>query len=236
MKGITLFLVALGCLVATSSSAQLAPIKSVQQAAAAPAAPNFALELVAIIRSIPRKQIQHLVQAYLLNDEEFQAVVRDINSMSGYRLQQQVLRQPELRQLFIWLNQQLILAGSSIKIFEDLELEIKVFNKYPYWSQMVGGINGFENDFNFIYPLEAIRSQIEQSAQRSPLVAELWRRVVALKPLYERLLATPQAKVLVNQLQSRGVNVSAVDSFIRYQFGWSNATLPSYDYTEYLNY
>ncbi|XP_068142347.1 uncharacterized protein mat [Drosophila tropicalis] len=235
MKGITLFLVALGCLVAASNSAQLAAIKPAQQTAAA-TAPNFALELVAIIRSIPRKQIQHLVQAYLLNDAEFQAVIRDVNSMAGYRLQQQVLRQPEVRQLFIWLNQQLILAGSSIKIFEDLELEIKVFNKYPYWSQMVGGINGFENDFNVIYPLEAIRSQIEQSAQRSPVVAELWRRVVALKPLYERLLATPQAKILVNQLQTRGVNISALDSFIRYQFGWSNATLPSYDYTEYLNY
>ncbi|SPP84935.1 uncharacterized protein LOC117587200 [Drosophila guanche] len=233
--------VGLCCLVAGTFAAQLAPIRPAA-AAPRPAAPpsTLALELRSIFRQIPGKQIEKLVQAYLLNDEEFQAVIRDINSLQAYRLSRQLLVQPEVRQLLQWLSQQLILSGSSLKIFEDLELEIKVLNKYPHASQLVNGIRGFELDFYQIYPLELIRSLLEPSAtQSSPALTELWRRLVAVLPAYERVIGSPQGKLFIQKLQARGVAVQDVDALIRYQFGWSNATLggnnyPSYDYTDYL--
>ncbi|XP_002028258.2 uncharacterized protein LOC6603282 [Drosophila persimilis] len=233
-------LVGLCCLVAVTYSAQLAPLRAAA-AAPRPGPPpsTLALELRSIFRQIPRKQIEKLVQAYILNDEEFQGVVRDINSLQAYRLSRQLAAQPEVRQLLQWLSQQLILSGSSLKIFEDLELEIKVINKYPQASQLVNGIRGFELEFFQIYPLELIRSLLEPSAtQSSPALAELWRRLVALLPAYERVTGSPTGKLFIQKLQTRGVAVQDVDALIRYQFGWSNATLggadyPGYDYLYY---
>ncbi|XP_023168114.2 uncharacterized protein LOC111597550 [Drosophila hydei] len=216
-------------------------LSAIALAPAAPAAPaspavppsNFYLELRSVLRNVPHKQIEHLVQAYLLNDAEFQAVVREINSLATYRLRLQLLNQPELRQFLQWLSQQLILSGGSLKVFDDLELEIKVLNKYPHWAQSVNGIAGFEQEFDYIYPLASIRKLLETSAQQSAVFGQFWQRVVALKPVYERFLATSQATAFASRLRNLGVDVNGLDSFVRYQLGWSNETLPNnyeYDY------
>ncbi|KAI8039262.1 hypothetical protein M5D96_007985 [Drosophila gunungcola] len=176
---------------------------------------NFALELKGVIRTVPISQIEKLVQTYLLNDPEFQSLIRAINSVPAFRFYRQFANQPE--------------------IFEYLELEIKIFNKYPYWSQIVDGIRGFQSELVQIYPVELIRSLLEPSAtQTSAQLAELWRRLVALRPVYERVLATQAGKVITTELQRLGVDVGGLDALIRYQFGWSNVTLsnnfPNYDY------
>lgn len=217
-------LIAICCLGTGLSATTTAPI------AARPAAParNFYLDLKSLLRNIPHKQIEHLVQAYLLNDAEFQAVIREINALTTYRLRLQLLNQPELRQLLQWLSQELILSGGSLKVFDDLDLEIKVFNKYPHWAQTVNGIAGFEQEFNYIYPLASIRKLLETNAQQSPVFGEFWRRVVALEPAYDRFWATPQATTFVNRLRTLGVDVNGLDYFVRYQLGWRNDTSPSY--------
>ncbi|EDV97445.1 GH16870 [Drosophila grimshawi] len=219
----TLVLIAICCLGTGLSATTSVPVGTIP-------ASNFYLNLKSILRNVPQKQIEHLVQAYLLNDAEFQAVVREINSLTTYRLGLQLLNQPEFRQLLQWTSQQLILAGGSIKVFEELELEIKVLNKHPHWAQSVNGINGFEQEFSYLYPVAAIRKLLESSAQQSPVFGEFWRRVVALKPTYERFLATPQATGLANRLRALGVDVNNWDATLRYQLGWSNETLPNYDY------
>jgi len=225
------------CLVAFPSAtpAILAPIRPYGQNGTLAQQNNFALELKSVIRQIPVDNIEKLVQTYLLNDIEFQGVIRAINSLPAYRFYRQLINQPEVRQLQQWITQQLILSGGGPKIFDYLELEIKIFNKYPYWSQIVNGIQGFQAEFVQIYPVQLIRSLLEPSAtQTSPQLSELWRRLVALRPVYERVLATPPGKAITAELQRLGVDVGGVDALIRYQFGWSNVTFPSYDYTDYL--
>ncbi|XP_043649210.1 uncharacterized protein LOC122617424 [Drosophila teissieri] len=225
------------CLVAfpTVTPTLLAPIRPYAQNGTLAVQNNFALELKAVIRQIPVDIIEKLVQKYLLNDIEFQGLIRAINSLPAYRFYRQLVNQPEVRLLQQWITQQLILSGGGPKIFDSLELEIKIFNKYPYWSQIVSGIQGFQTEFVQIYPVQLIRSLLEPSAtQASPQLSELWRRLVALRPVYDRVLATPPGKVITAELQRLGVDVGGVDALIRYQFGWSNATFPSYDYTDYL--
>ncbi|KAH8298643.1 hypothetical protein KR018_005693 [Drosophila ironensis] len=198
---------------------------------------NFAFDLKGVIRQIPIGQIEKLVQLYLLNDPEFQAVIRAVNSVPAYRVFRQFNNQPEVRQLLQWISQQLILSGSSLKIFDSLELEIKVINKYPYWAQMVNGVKGFQTEFEQLYPVESIRSLLETNP--NPLIAELWQRLVALRVAYERVLALPATNSFVNELRRLGVIVDRVDATIRHQFGWSNATWSMngiyYDY-DYNNY
>lgn len=234
MHFVTIALTAICCLgtgLSAIAPAPAAPAASAAVASPATPASNFYLELRSVMRNVPYKQIEHLVQAYLLNDAEFQALIREINSLPTYRLRMQLLNQPELRQFLQWLSQQLILSGGSLKVFEDLELEIKVLNKYPHWAQSVNGIGGFEQEFSFIYPLAAIRNLLETSAQQSAVFGEFWQRVVGLKPVYERFLTTTQAKAFANRLRTLGVDVAGLDSFLRYQLGWSNDTvIPSYDY------
>ncbi|KAH8398058.1 hypothetical protein KR215_000431, partial [Drosophila sulfurigaster] len=195
---------------------------------------NFYLEVQNWVRSVPHKEIQQLVRAYALNDAGFQSVLREINSLPTYRLRQQVLRQPEVLQFIQWLGQQLLLSGGSLKVFDDLEIEIKMFNKYPYWAQSVNGVAGFEQEFLYLYPVQQLRSLLESNTQQSPASAELWRRLVALKPVYERIVATPQAIAFGNRLRALGVDIAGVDSLIRYQLGWSNETISNYDYQDYL--
>ncbi|XP_017059436.1 uncharacterized protein LOC108100178 [Drosophila ficusphila] len=233
MQFIGLTLLAFTCLAAfpAATPALLAPIRS-NGTLAAPS--NFALELRAVIRQIPKDNIEDLVRIYLLNDVEFQGLIRTVNSVSAYRFYRQLTNQPEVRQLLQWLNQQLVLSGGSLKVFDYLELEIKVFNKYPFWPQLAHGIQGFQSDLSRIYPVQLIRSLLEPSAsQTSPLLSELWRRLVALRPVYERVLATPAGKAITGELQRLGVDVGQLDALIRYQFGWSNASLPTYDYVDY---
>ncbi|XP_017128080.1 uncharacterized protein LOC108146547 [Drosophila elegans] len=234
--GCTTFL-AFSCLVAftTATPALLAPIRPFSQNGSLALQNNFALELKGVIRMVPISQIEKLVQTYLLNDPEFQSLIRAINSVPAFRFYRQFANQPEVRQLQQWIVQQLVLSGGSPKIFEYLELEIKIFNKYPYWSQIVNGIRGFQSELVQIYPVELIRSLLEPSAtQKSAQLAELWRRLVALRPVYERVLATQAGKVITTELQRLGVDVGGLDALIRYQFGWSNVTLsnnfPNYDY------
>ncbi|ALC43497.1 CG13905 [Drosophila busckii] len=226
----TLVLLALCCLGVGLATAAATP------GSAAPAAPanNLYLELKTFLRQVPKKQIQHLARAYLLNDVPFQAVIRELNSLASYRLRQQLLNQPELRSFLQWLSQQLILSGGSLKVFDTLELEIKLFNKYPHWAVSTEGVAGFENEFNFLYPAAALRELLETNAQQSAIFGEFWRRVVALKPAYERFIATPQAVAFSGRLRKLGVNVEAADQLVRYQLGWSNASIPSYDYNDYL--
>ncbi|EDV50097.1 uncharacterized protein LOC6545125 [Drosophila erecta] len=229
--------IAFCCLVAfpTATPVLLAPIRPYGQNGTLALQNNFSLELRAVIRQIPVNNIEKLVQTYLLNDIEFQALIRAINSLPAYRFYRQLINQPEVRQLQQWIVQQLILSGGGPKIFDSLELEVKIFNKYPYWSQIVSGIQGFQAEFVQIYPVQLIRSLLEPSAtQTSPLLSELWRRLVALRPVYERVLATPSGKLITAELQRLRVDVGGVDALIRYQFGWSNATFSSYDYMEYL--
>ncbi|KAH8302985.1 hypothetical protein KR044_012868 [Drosophila immigrans] len=224
MHFVTLALIAV-CSLGLGFAAAPAP------SAANPAATvnNFYLEVCNWVKSVPHKEIQHLVRAYALNDAGFQSVLREINSLPTYRLRQQLIRQPEVRQFVQWLSQQLLLSGGSIKVFDDLEIEIKLLNKYPYWSQTVNGVAGFQAEFIQVYPVHLLRSLLESSDQQSPVSAELWRRLVALKPVYERIAITPQAIAFGNRLRALGVDVAGVDSLIRYQLGWSNETFPDFD-------
>ncbi|XP_016988463.1 uncharacterized protein LOC108051037 [Drosophila rhopaloa] len=240
MRFIGCTFLAFSCLVAFSAAnpALLAPIRTFSQNGTLVPQSNFALELKGVIRQIPNGQIEKLVQTYLLNDPEFQSLIRAINSIPAYQFYRQLLNQPEVRQLQQWIYQQIILSGGSPKIFEYLELEIKIFNKYPYWSQIVNGVSGFQSELVQIYPVELIRSLLEPSAsQTSAQLSELWRRLVALKPVYERILATPAGKAIVTELQRLGVDVGGLDALIRYQFGWSNVTLAAqfsnYNYYSY---
>ncbi|XP_034104755.1 uncharacterized protein LOC117568313 [Drosophila albomicans] len=231
MHSLTLALIAI-CGLTVGFAAAPAPAP---RTAAAPAN-NFYLEVQNWVRSVPHKEIQQLVRAYALNDAGFQSVLREINSLPTYRLRQQVLRQPEVLHLIQWLGQQLLLSGGSLKVFDDLEIEIKLFNKYPYWAQSVNGVAGFEQEFLYLYPVQQLRSLLESNAQQSPASAELWRRLVALKPVYERIVATPQAIAFGNRLRALGVDIAGVDSLIRYQLGWSNETISNYDYQDYLGF
>ncbi|KAH8398746.1 hypothetical protein KR222_002532 [Zaprionus bogoriensis] len=212
----------------------LAAAPAAAPAAASAATSNFYLELGNVVRNVPQKQIEQLFRAYALNDEQFQALLRELNSVASYRVRRQLLNQPELRQLVAWVGQQLALAGGSFKIFDELEPEFKLFNKYPHWSQSVNGIAGFEQELATIYPATLLRNLLETSAQQSPIFAEFWRRVIALKPAYERFAATAPAKAFAERLRALGVNTSGIDSVIRYQLGWSNETLATYDYYDYI--
>lgn len=216
------------CIVTGYAQAPAAPA-----ATAAPAS-NFYLELKSFVRNVPLKEIERLFRTYALNDAEFQSVLREINTLPAYRVRRQLINQPELRKFVAWIAQQLALSGGSLKIFDEFELEFKLFNKYPQQAQSVNGIAGFQQEFSSIYPVTLLRSLLEKGAQQSPNIAELWHRLVALKPFYERFIATPQVLALADRLRALGVDVNGIDSLIRYQFGWSNETAKyDYDYVIY---
>ncbi|KAM7364113.1 protein G12-like [Cochliomyia hominivorax] len=176
-------------------------------------------DLDEILRLIPKKPIQQLIIRYLLNDAQFQSLVRLINSRDGYVTLMRFRTQPEVLQLTNWLRTQLLLSGGDFLSDESNE-SLKIINRTPFWSQNVYGWQGFVNEFLLYYPEDLIRSHIQLKVAQNGVFAELVQRVKALKPVYERIIALPETQRLIAALEQNGINTADIDTFIRNQFGW----------------
>ncbi|XP_039966726.1 uncharacterized protein LOC120778792 [Bactrocera tryoni] len=171
-----------------------------------------------LYRLIPSKPINKLVIRYLLNDAQFQAAIRIINSHDAYMVRMRLYAQPEIIQFQSWVRSQLLLSGGGSLEFEESEEILSLFRPTPYWS--VYGWQGFFNEFLAYFPHEMLRAQIDAKVAMGGSLAQFWARLKALAPVYERVLAFPESKRIVAQLEQNGVNFGQVDQFIRSLFDW----------------
>ncbi|TMW48250.1 hypothetical protein DOY81_006669 [Sarcophaga bullata] len=81
-----------------------------------PPAPTLAQDLDEIIRMVPFVPIRRLITRYLLNDEQFQAFVRIINSNDAYVTQMRFRSQPEVMAFLTW---DMIRAHIQMKIAQN---------------------------------------------------------------------------------------------------------------------
>ncbi|XP_067613166.1 protein G12 [Eurosta solidaginis] len=213
---ITLTLVASFC-----SSWALPPLNAPATAAVGPPPPaTLTQDLEELFLLIPSRPLNKLVIRYLLNDEQFQAVVRIINSHDAYMVRMRLKAQPELIQFHAWVRSQLILSGGGSLEFEESEEILRLFNPTPYWS--VYGWQGFFSEFLAYFPYEMLRAHIDAKVMQGGSMAQLWTKVKALLPVYERFLAFPETKRIIAQLEQHGVVFSQLDEFIRSLFDWYN--------------
>lgn len=188
---------------------------------------TLAQDLDEILRIIPLKPIQQLAIRYLLNDAQFQTFVRLINSYDGYLIQMRFRTQPEVLNLTSWVRSQIILSGGELQSEESNE-SLRIVNRKPFWSQNVYGWQGFVNEFLLYYPEAQLHAHIQAKIALNGPFAELVRRVNALKPVYERVIALPEAQRLIAALEANGINTADIDRFIRNQFGWQeNLAIPA---------
>ncbi|EDW79276.2 LOW QUALITY PROTEIN: uncharacterized protein Dwil_GK13226 [Drosophila willistoni] len=183
--------------------------------------PTLLQDLEEIIRLIQFKPIKQLVLRYLLNDAEFQAFVRIINSQSGFTARWRLLSQPELIQFLQWVDQQLVASGGGSFEFEENELGISLWNRYPYWSGSVLGWRGFLSELQLYFPQYAIRGLIEAKVLQRGIFSQFWTRMQALQGVYERWLTWPDTISVLDQLHAAGIDKNQLDGIIRELFGWS---------------
>ncbi|XP_054733550.1 uncharacterized protein LOC129241317 [Anastrepha obliqua] len=192
-------------------------------AVSAPAQPpTLTQDIEELHRLIPSKPLNKLVIRYLLNDAEFQAVIRIINSHDAFMVRMRLYAQPEIIQFQSWVRSQLLLSGGGSFEFEESEEILSLFNPTPYWS--VYGWQGFFNEFLAYFPQEMLRAQINAKVIQGGSLAQFWTKLKALQPVYERVLAFPESKRIIAQLEQNGVNFAQVDQFIRSLFDWYNLT------------
>ncbi|XP_060660946.1 uncharacterized protein LOC132794489 [Drosophila nasuta] len=189
---------------------------------AAPFVPttDLAQELMEIYSLIQFKPINQLLVRYLINDAQFQAFVRILNSNGGFTARWRLRSQPEIVMFLQWVNQQLALSRGKFEL-EDMEMCVTLVNRYPYWSGTVSGWAGFLSELEMYFPQYAIQAHIQAKLQLPGIFAEFWSRLQALQVIYERWLAMPSTQAVVNELQAAGIDQIHLDTLIRNLFGWN---------------
>lgn len=223
------FIITLAVVCSLSSSWAQAPVHGPAGGVAPPPPATLTQDLEELYRLIPSKPINKLVLRYLLNDAQFQAAIRIINSHDAYMVRMRLYAQPEIIQFQSWVRSQLLLSGGGSLEFEESEEILSLFRPTPYWS--VYGWQGFFNEFLAYFPHEMLRAQIDAKVALGGSLAQFWAKLKALAPVYERVLAFPESKRIIAQLEQNGVNVGQVDQFIRSLLDWYpvvvNATGPA---------
>lgn len=211
-----ILLMCLGCGLSTGA---MVPPKEVGVGPVAPAG-NLAQDLMDIYSLIQFKPLNQLLIRYLINDEQFQAFVRILNSNAALTASWRLRAQPEVVQLQQWVQQQLLTSRGKFEL-EDMEMCGTLLNRYPYWSGTVYGWQGFLNELQMYVPLYAINAQVQAKLQLPGIFAQFWTRLQALQPAYERWLITPAVQNVLNQLQAAGIDTVQLDVLVREQFGWN---------------
>lgn len=186
-----------------------------------PPAPTMAQDLDEIMRMVPLLPIRQLMTRYLINDAQFQAFVRIINSNDAYVTHMRFRSQPEVMQLLMWVRTQIMLSGGEFQLEESEEF-MSIINRTPFWASTVFGWQGFVNEFLMYYPQDMIRVHIQMKVAQNGIFAQLIQRLKALKPVYDRVIAFPEAQRVAASLQANGIDVVGLDTFIRNQFGWQH--------------
>lgn len=186
-----------------------------------PPPPTLAQDLDEIYRFIAFPPINQLIQRYLLNDAEFQAFVRIINSRDFHTLIMQFRAQPAVMRFIFWTRTQIMLSGGELQ-FEESEELLTIFNRTPFWANTVFGWQGFVNEFQAYYPQHMIRAHIDMKLLQNGIFTQFWLRLKALKPVYDQLLTTPQAQRIIAAMTANNIDFNQIDTFIRSQVDWVN--------------
>lgn len=150
-----------------------------------PPLPTLAQDLDEIARMIPMVSIRQLATRYLLNDEQFQAFVRIINSNDAFITQMRFRSQPEVMRFITWTRTQLMLSGGELQLEESEEF-LSIINRTPFWSNTVFGWQGFVNEFLLYYPEDMIRTHVQMKVAQNGILAQFVQRLKALKSVYDR--------------------------------------------------
>ncbi|XP_020806547.1 uncharacterized protein LOC110182769 [Drosophila serrata] len=187
--------------------------------------PTLSQDLDEIQRLIQFKPINQLIVRYLINDPQFQAFVRIINSNSAFTARWRLRSQPEIILFQQWVDQQLLASGGAFEM-EEQKLKVTLLNQFPYWSGTVFGWQGFLTEAQLYFPLYAIRAHIDAKVLQQGIFAQFWTRVQGLQVVYERWLASVETSQVVGELQMAGIDTVQLDGIIRELFGWNmvNAT------------
>ncbi|XP_005190799.1 uncharacterized protein LOC101895396 [Musca domestica] len=184
-----------------------------------PPAPTLSQDLTEILAMLNPIQIRQLMTRYLLNDAQFQAFVRIINSQDAFMTYMRFRSQPEVLTFLSWVRTQIMLSGGEFQL-EESEEPMTIINPVPFWANTVFGWQGFANEFLLYYPDNVIRTHINMKVAQNGIFTQFWHRLNALKPVYERVIALPEAQRVAAALQKNGIDVVQLDNFIRNQFGW----------------
>ncbi|XP_005190798.1 uncharacterized protein LOC101895222 [Musca domestica] len=184
-----------------------------------PPAPTMAQDLDEIVRMVNFLQIRQLMTRYLLNDAQFQGFVRILNSHDAYVTYMRFRSQPEVMAFIAWVNAQILLSGGELQVEESEEF-MTIINPTPFWANTVSGWQGFVNEFFFYYPADMISMHINMKVGQNGIFTQFWQRLKALKPVYDRVVAMPEAQRVAAALQLNGIDILQLDTFIRNQFGW----------------
>ncbi|EDW50286.1 uncharacterized protein LOC6610577 [Drosophila sechellia] len=182
--------------------------------------PTLSQDLEEIQRLIQSKPLNQLLVRYLINDAQFQAFVRIINSNAAVTARWRLLSQPELVLFLQWTDQQLLASGGSFEL-EEQRLKVSLLNQFPYWSGTVFGWQGFLNEVQLYFPLYAIRAHIDAKVLQQGIFAQFWSRLQALRVMYERWLNTVETTQVLAELQKAGIDTVQLDSIIRELLGWN---------------
>ncbi|XP_055845245.1 uncharacterized protein LOC129911459 [Episyrphus balteatus] len=170
---------------------------------------------------IPQRELTDLIRRYLTKDSEFQKIILYFGSPDVYKAGELIGSQPEIRELYLWLKEQLISGSLSDLSEESYSQEFgNLLNYNPNKQKKLRGWKGFMDELLAIYPRKEIRNLIRDKVAANGVFAEFWSKVIALKPVYERILKTEELIKVIGRLNELGVDTKQLDQLIREDFEW----------------
>ncbi|XP_055913558.1 uncharacterized protein LOC129947141 [Eupeodes corollae] len=178
---------------------------------------------------IPQREIIDLIRRYLKNDEEFKRIILYFGSSDVYNAGRIIAKQPELREFYGWLKKQIRASLDSLNNLSDDSYSEEYGNLLNYKPnqqqqqqqlQSLRGWKGFMEELLAIYPNKKIENLIRDKVAANGVFAEFWRKITALRPVYERILKTDEVIKVIGRLRKLGVDTKQLDQLIREDFGW----------------
>ncbi|XP_058805216.1 uncharacterized protein LOC131672179 [Phymastichus coffea] len=183
---------------------------------------------------IPVEEITELFFEYLANDEDFGEAMDYILSDEFKSLIISVEKMPEVQNLLKYLED----AGLNVyelinKLHHLLGIDpIRPRSQY----KITGGLPGFIEDLKALLPLEKLqklyKEKLETSEEFATLISML--KSAEFQNLVDRVMENPELQKIINNAESKGVDVQAIFDLLNTILGLKFPHRPSFYFTRNL--
>lgn len=175
-------------------------------------------ELQSFVDVIPLKKMLSIVLQYMANDAEFQTLIGYLHSTEFKNLVTDIEAIPEVLDLLNYIQ------GAGVDVYylvNKLNAYIGIpLLKAPQMLEnfkITGGIRGFLDDIEAIYPKQAIRDLYRYKMANSKVFADFMARLrsPATQKIADAIVVNPNFKALVNKAIGAGIKVEDIKDFLQ---------------------
>ena len=164
---------------------------------------------------VPIDEVTEIALNYLENDAQVEEAVEYLESSAFRQIVEEVEAMKEAHDVLKYLQDSGLDAYGFLNKIHDL-LGIPQFHPSGRISRVSGGIPGMIADIKALLPIEKIEALYHEKLETSPAFANLIKRLGApeFQDFVDAVLEKKEARVIIDKLNSHGVDLKAIADLI----------------------